>query len=115
MIKKEDWKTQPFPNDTEDLGYQHSFLGSDAEKLIAGHRPRGMEDKWFVYSEGGWVYFVRSWTGYYIFAIQLAGTSGGTVNVIASWVSTDLNQYQSRGRENDIKSLNAIINALFNI
>jgi|TARA_B110000902_G_scaffold242334_1_gene293577 hypothetical protein len=115
MITKEDWKTQPFPNDIEKLGYQNSFLGSDAEKLIAGHMPQVMEDKWFVYSEDGWVYFVRSWTGFHIFAIQLAETSGGNVNVTASWVSTDLNQYQSRGKENDIKSLNAIINALFDI
>jgi hypothetical protein len=115
MIRKEDWKTGPSPNDREDLGYQNSFLGSDAEKLIAGHRPTVMEDKWFVYSEDGWVYFVRSWTGYHIFAIQLAEISSGSVNVIASWVSTDLNQYQSRGIEDDIKSLNAIVNALFNI
>jgi hypothetical protein len=43
MIKKEDWETKPFPNDREDLGYQHSFLGSDAEKLIAGHRPTIMD------------------------------------------------------------------------
>lgn len=115
MIKKEDWKTEPIPDAREDLGYQNFFWDSDAEKLLAGYKPTDMEDKWFVYSQEGWVYFVRSWTGHHIFAIKLAGSSAGGANVIASWVNTNQKQYRSQGREQDIKLLNGIIKGRFNI
>lgn len=115
MIKKNDWKTNPIPDTRENLGYENFFHDIDAEKLLSGYKPLDMEDKWFIYSEDGWVYFVRSWTGNHIFAIQLAGSPAGGANVISSWVNTNQDQYRSQGREQDIKLLNGIIKGRFNI
>ena len=41
-------------------------------------------DRWFIYYEDSWVYFVQSWTGYHIFGFKLAVSSDGSANVIAS-------------------------------
>tara|TARA_B100000795_G_scaffold200674_1_gene154456 strand:+ start:324 stop:503 length:180 start_codon:yes stop_codon:yes gene_type:complete len=41
-------------------------------------------DRWFIYYEDSWVYFVRSWTGYHIFGFKLAVSPDGSANVIAS-------------------------------
>lgn len=115
MIKKSDWKTTPLPKKTEDLGYQNFFWDSDAEKIMCGHKPSDMDDKWFIYSENGWVYFVRSWSGHYVYAIQLAGTPVGGSKVISSWVNSNPDQYRSPGKEMDIQIINQLIKSRFGV
>ncbi|TLM72996.1 hypothetical protein ACONUD_07400 [Microbulbifer harenosus] len=115
VVKKEDWKVKNLPIEREDLGYSNFFWDSDAEKIMSGHLPTSMDDKWFVYSENGWVYFVRSWTGHYIFAFQLTGSSAGGSRVISSWVNTNPEQYRSQSRESDVQLLNDVISSTFGI
>ena len=115
MIKKKDWKTIPIPEKRKELGYQKFFWDSDAEKIMAGHKPASMDDKWFIYSESGWVYFVRSWTGHHIFAIQLAGSSSGGAKVVASWVNANPDEYQSPGNEADIQFIDSLIKSSFGV
>lgn len=115
MVEKKDWKTEPLPSKKEDLGYKNFFWDADAEKIMAGHKPEDMDDKWFIYSENGWVYFVRSWTGHHIFGLQLAGSPTGGSKVVASWVNTDSNQYRSPGREMDIQIINKLIKSRFGV
>ena len=93
MVSKGDWKLQPIPEERKELDYKNFFWDSDAEKILAGYKPAKMDDKWFIYSEDGWVYFVRSWSGYHIFAIQLTGTPAGGVKVVSSWVNANKEQY----------------------
>jgi len=115
VIRKSDWKTQPIPEARRDLEYSNFFWDSDAEKIMAGHKPSDMDDKWFIYSEGGWVYFVRSWTGHHIFGIELAGSPAGGSRVVSSWVNSEPDQYRSNGREQDIELLNALIKSRFGV
>jgi len=65
-----------------------------------GHGPVDMDDRWFIYYEGGWLHFHRSWTGAHIFALGLDGCSAG-VRVIDGWVSREPDQYRSPGIEQD--------------
>ena len=51
-----------------------------------------MEDKWFIYEEGGWLNFHRSWTGICIFRVRLQPTPTG-VEVAEVWVNRDKDQY----------------------
>ena len=115
MVEKIDWRTQPIPEEREDLGYQNFFWDSDAEKIQAGHKPEDMDDRWFIYSENGWVYFVRSWTGHHIFAFQLAGSPAGGAKVVASWVNANTEQYRSPGRETDIQVVNNLLKSMFGV
>jgi hypothetical protein len=115
MITKKDWKLKSIPSAKEDLGFSGFFADSDAETILSGHKPTDMDDKWFIYSDDGWVYFVRSWTGHYIYAIQLAGSPAGGARVISSWVNADQGQYKSPGRESDIQIINNLIKSRFGI
>ena len=115
MVTKNNWKTMPIPQERENLGYQNFFWDSDAEKIMSGYKPVDMDDKWFIYSENGWVYFVRSWTGHHIFAFQLTGSSAGGAKVVASWVNANKDEYRSLGKEMDIQIINNLIKSRFGI
>ncbi|ENM8676581.1 hypothetical protein AB8302_004613, partial [Vibrio parahaemolyticus] len=115
MIKRHDWKVKEVPDQKIDLGFKKAFSNSDANKILRGHKPAEMEDKWFIYSEGSWVYFVRSWTGHYIFGIELSNNMQGEISVISSWVNGNNEIYRSQGRGRDIEVLNGIIMSKFGV
>jgi hypothetical protein len=46
------WKTLPIPAQRESLEFAANFNTAEAELLVMGLIPQGMEDKWFVYFEG---------------------------------------------------------------
>ena len=114
-IRKTDWKTKPLPKEIEALGYEGFFYDSDAERIIAGHKPEDMDDKWFIYSEDDWVYFVRSWTGHHIYGIRLHPTAAGGCNVTDSWVNKNIDEYHSPGREMDIQIINGLFLSRFQV
>ena len=88
MIRRSDWKTKPLTLKREKLGYEKFFSDADAEKLLNGYKPRDMDDKWFVYSEDGWIYFVRSWTGNHIFGLKLHPTAKLTPRIKGTPIPT---------------------------
>ncbi|MDC5855721.1 hypothetical protein [Vibrio europaeus] len=103
------------PTNKTELGFNIFFSNADAEKLLCGYKPVDMEDKWFVYSENTWVYFIRSWTGHYIFGIELSDARDGKLVVTSSWVNADTKQYRSQGREQDCRLLSGIIKGKFGV
>jgi hypothetical protein len=74
------------------------FTDAEGERLMLGHIPRNMEDKWFIFFEAGWLYFHRSWTGHCIYGVRLDGSPVG-VGVVESWASRDRSQYNTLGVE----------------
>ena len=115
MIDKKYWKIKPIPDQRQELGYENFFLDSDAEKIMSGHKPLDMDDKWFIYSENSWVYFVRSWSGCHIFAFQLAGSPAGGARVVGSWVNANPEEYCMQGKEKDTKIINSLIKSRFGV
>ena len=114
-VKKSDWKTMPIPVEKVDLGYQKVFLAADAKKIMSGYNPESMDDRWFIYYEDSLVYFVRSWTGYHIFGFKLAVSPNGSANVIGSWANRNIDEYQSKSKENDIQTINDLIDGIFDV
>ena len=114
-VKKSDWKTMPIPVEKADLGYQKIFSAADAKKIMSGHKPEDMDDRWFIYHEDRWVYFVRSWTGHHIFGFELAASPDGSSSVISSWANRNIDEYQSKSKENDIQTITDLINAIFEL
>ncbi|HEX4824082.1 MAG TPA: hypothetical protein VFV19_07195 [Candidatus Polarisedimenticolaceae bacterium] len=76
------------------LGFNATFTPAETEQLLRAFVPRGMEDKWFIYFEDGWLRFHRSWTRFFIFGLRLAHRKHGDgVFVAESWVNGDPEQY----------------------
>jgi hypothetical protein len=69
-----------------------------------------MEDKWFIYYEHGWLNFYRSWTGAYIYALQLEGSPGG-MRVVDSWVNRNPQQYAASDTAYDRRLVRFLIDA----
>jgi hypothetical protein len=114
------WKTLPIPAQREPLEFTAVFNNAEAELLVVGLIPKGMEDKWFVYFERpasrgpayrqGWLLFHRSWTGACIYGLQLEGSPKGA-RVVDSWVSRDPEQYKGTDVDYDRKLLRFLIDA----
>lgn len=134
----------PPPNTTEaadnkkkkfriDLEFQASYSEADVQKLLAGFYPIDMDERWKVSRDAdGWVYFQRSWTGHYIFAIKLdlqpaslrsasgggdaAGTTART-SVTESWYNGNRHEYNNsfEGKEYQQNFLKRLIKMLFGI
>jgi hypothetical protein len=107
---QESWKALPPPTLKEPLHFEALYTDADAEKMMLGLVPREMEDKWFIYFLGGWLYFHRSWTGACIYAVRLDGSPAG-VRVIDSWVNRDPQQYKNADLEYDRKLVAFLIDA----
>jgi hypothetical protein len=114
-MTKSAWKTKPLPVQRINLGYERFLLDADSEKLLNGFRPCDMDDRWFVYSEDGWVYFVRSWTGHHIFGLKLHPTPAGGAKIVESWANDDPREYNSPSDEENRRSIDGLLFNLFNI
>ncbi|MCJ1251614.1 hypothetical protein MMC30_008849 [Trapelia coarctata] len=89
-VKGTDWKNiKPFKNPVS-APWNVAIPPGELPKILNGFRPREMEDKWIVYTDGpdaegrAVVHFHRSWTGYKFVELEIevdreAGVSGGEV------------------------------------
>jgi len=107
---QDSWKRLPLPEKKRSLGFTAHYTDADAELIMQGLIPQQMEDKWFIYFSEGWLYFLRSWTGAYIFALRLDGSPAG-VRVIDSWVNRDPTQYIGDDDSYDRKLVAFLIDA----
>jgi hypothetical protein len=105
------WKHLDLPTAREDLRVDASFSEADAEQIMRGFTPRTMEDKWFIYYEGGWLRFHRSWTGAFIYALRLQPFSAGYL-VNESWVNRDPSQYNGKDTTYDRQFVRYLIDTI---
>lgn len=75
------------------LGYQAEFTQHQFAKLKQGFEPQDMDDKWLIRFERGHLDFHRSWTGFCIYRLVIAGSDDGC-RVVGSWVNRNLWQYR---------------------
>lgn len=70
-----DWKTEPMPDETDNLHFHRIFSSEEFERVRLGLVPREMEDKWFIYYENHMLNIHRSWTGFHIYKIIMQPTN----------------------------------------
>ena len=98
---RDDWKTEPMPQQHETFVLNRSFSDEEMEVLRRGHIPQAMEDKWFWYMEGSTLWVHRSWTGHCIYRIDFKEDDNHVVTV-----NRDPEQYNCTSIEKAIESLN---------
>ena len=106
IVKKSAWKTVEMPDKTEHFTIERSFTSHEIQLIKEGHKPKEMEDKWFMYYEDDKLYIHRSWTG---FCIYIVSGFDGILNVT---VNRDPEQYKETDIESDIIQLNILLNSL---
>ena len=104
VARRGDWKTKPMPEQHEAFVLSRSFSDEEMDVLRRGNIPRAMEDKWFWYMEGPTLWAHRSWTGHCIYRIDFREDNEHAVTV-----NRDPEQYRSAGIEEDIETLNRLL------
>ena len=104
VAHREDWKTEPMPEQHETFVLKRAFSDKEMEALRRGNIPQAMEDKWFWYMEDSTLWAHRSWSGHCIFKIDFKEDNNHIVTV-----NRDPEQYKFTSIEEDIKSLNKLL------
>lgn len=81
--------------------YQLITFGLSGQKYIT-------DDKWFIFLEGDWLYFHRSWTDICVYQMRLE-KEGDSYLVAEVWVNRDSSQYGSTDDVYDAQLLEWII------
>ncbi|MBQ7065097.1 MAG: hypothetical protein IJM90_09445 [Firmicutes bacterium] len=105
IARHNDWKTKPMPGQHETFVLDRSISDTEMAVLRCGNIPQAMEDKWFWYMEGSTLWAHRSWTGYCIYKIDFKEDNHHIVTV-----NRDPEQYKCTAIEEDIDSLNNLLN-----
>lgn len=75
---RNDWKTKPAEGPVKSLDLKGMYLTPEQyERVIQGHIPDAMEDKWFIWFENGTLYCHRSWTGDHVYSVEIIPTRDG--------------------------------------
>jgi len=102
---KEDWKTEPMPEQREKFTLRHALTRVQMHFLRQGNIPREMEDKWFWYMEGNTLYAHRSWTGVCVFILRFDPDS----DEIRATVNRQPEQYASDGVGEDEAMIHGLL------
>ena len=105
VAHRDDWKTVPMPKKHETFVLKRHFSDKEMDVLRHGNIPQAMEDKWFWYMEGSTLWAHRSWTGHCIYQIDFKEDNNHVVTV-----NRDPEQYKCTSIEEDIESLNKLLN-----
>ena len=108
---RESLESPPLPGNHANLELSKSLTDSEFELAKTGLVPEAMEDKWFIFFEGGWLYFYRSWTATCIYAVRFKQGPNG-VSTVESWVNRDSTQYKETRVDYDRAILEFLIDAL---
>ncbi len=101
-------RVRPFPRRRALIPFDRNFTSEEFDRVKLGVIPREMEDHWCIFLEQGWLYFVRSWTGYCIFKVRVE-QENNTTRIAEVWASRDPRQYESTDARYDATTLGEVI------
>jgi hypothetical protein len=114
IADRNSWNNSPPPIEREDFNVGWIFPGEMGQRIVAGHIPEGMDDRWFILMENGWLLFHRSWTGHCIFGLKVDASSEG-VSISEGWVSRKADEYSGTDIDQDVALVYTLLNEYFRL
>ncbi|MCA9874485.1 MAG: hypothetical protein KC441_12540 [Anaerolineales bacterium] len=105
------WKIKPMPAAHQELALEGSYSAAEFAQISLGYIPQEQQDKWFIYLEGEWLHFHRSWTGSCIFQLHLA-PADGYYQADRAIVNRDPAQYRGHDDEQDARLISHLVDDL---
>jgi hypothetical protein len=103
-----DWPIHPMPVAKERFDFYRKFDEQQWKRLLKGYLPEEMEEKWFIYAEGSWINFHRSWTGFCIYRLKVRANNDAG-EVVEAWVSRDADQYDGVPPREEAQRLDLVL------
>lgn len=105
------WKTKPMPAAHAVLDIEGAYTQPEYVTISYGFIPQSRDDKWFVYLDGEWLYFHRSWTGTCVFQLRIVPVDGH-YEAVQAIVNRDPQEYRSSDDAYDVALLAYLIDRL---
>lgn len=105
------WKTKSMPAARKELLIEGSLTREEYVQISQGLVPQSRDDKWFIYLQGEWLNFHRSWTGTCVFQLQIV-PAGDIYRVTKAIVNRNASQYRNTDDEYDVALLSYLIDHL---
>ncbi|MEI7989939.1 MAG: hypothetical protein WCI88_12950 [Chloroflexota bacterium] len=102
------WDIKPMPSSTTKLVFNRSFTNQEFALLSAGLIPKDMEDRWFIFMDGDWLYFHRSWSGFCVYQIRFE-QEGEIYVVVKAIANRDPEQYRGTDNQYDADFIGFLI------
>jgi len=102
--RKEDWYTEPIAGKKKFINIHLDFTEKEFQWIRWGMIPQDMNDKWFVFWDGEYLHFHRSWTGHCIYQMKIQ-QDGKKYFTKGFWVTQDENILQTGTDEEEIENL----------
>ena len=99
------------PAACKELALSGSYTAEEYKRISFGYVPQEQQDKWFIYMEGEWLHFHRSWTGTCVFQLQIVPGEIG-YEVTKAVVNRDPEQYRASDDEQDVKLIAHLVDQL---
>ena len=109
--RPDSWQTTPMPESVARVPFEASYSAEEYAAIGRGLVPQEMEDKWFIYENGGAVHFHRSWTGACIYRVRLEAAED-RYRVIEVLASRDRKQYTGDDERDEARLLRFLIDNL---
>lgn len=103
--------SKAMPSKRNKLAFERTYSLSELAKITHGLEPESMEDKWFIFAEGDWLFLHRSWTGICIYSARFHVSLDGAT-VTEAWVNRDEEQYKATDDAYDAQMLGYLIDRL---
>jgi hypothetical protein len=114
IADRQSWKNSPPPVEREEFNVDWTFPAEMGQRMMAGHIPEGMDDRWFILMENGWLLFHRSWTGNCIFGLKVDDLPEG-VAINEGWVSRKTDEYGATDIDQDVELARTLLNEYFRL
>lgn len=99
-----------FPQLRERISFERTLTEREFHALSNAPAPETMDRRWHSVVKGGWLYLIRTWTGFCIFKLKVRTESPHVV--VEAWANRDRSQYNRTRPAEETKMLNAAIEAI---
>jgi len=77
VARRADWKAEPMRAPKRVPPPPCTWTDGEITALRRGLVPKDMEDRWFAFMEGDWLFLFRSWTGIAVYEARFEAVTGG--------------------------------------
>ncbi len=102
-------RLSPMPAQRGRVEIQRSFTPEERANLELGMIPEGMDNHWFAFMEGDWLYVHRSWSGICRYMVRLENDASGASGCHIAEAWANMKERMTLSKDYDARLLRYLI------